>query len=153
MHAAKILYVLADGGRARFVTRDAEGHFRTVREFESPHIHQRSHELGRRAPARVDESASPTRHAVEARSNPKDKSEHAFIDLVAAQINSSDDVPHHEMLVIAATPRVLDHFKRQLSNTAAAKLKAAINKDLTKIPDDRLSDHLPGLFAAGGPSS
>jgi protein required for attachment to host cells len=153
MHTPKVLYVIADGGRARFVTRDSKGHFKTIREFESPHIHERAHELGRRAPARVDESASPTRHAVEARSNLKDKAEHEFIDLVAAQINGGDDLPAYEMLVIAATPRLLDLFKRQLSDSAAARLKASLNKDLTKIPDDRLSDHLPTLTAAHAQSA
>jgi len=63
MKQAKLWYVIADGGRARFVERDEEGAFRTLSSFVSTELHQSAHELGRDRPARVKESASPSRHA------------------------------------------------------------------------------------------
>jgi hypothetical protein len=65
MKKAKLWYVIADGGRARFVEQDDRGAFRTVSNFVSTELHKRSEELGLDRPARVQESASPTRHAVE----------------------------------------------------------------------------------------
>ena len=65
MKKAKLWYVIADGGRARFVEQDDRGAFRTVSNFVSTELHKRSEELGLDRPARVQESASPARHAVE----------------------------------------------------------------------------------------
>ena len=61
MKKAKLWYVIADGGRARFVERDEEGAFRTLSSFVSTELHKSAHELGRDRPARVKESASPAR--------------------------------------------------------------------------------------------
>ena len=67
MKPAKIWYVIADGGRARFLTRDENGVFRTVVSFVASELHERSHDLGLDRPARVKESANAARHAIEPR--------------------------------------------------------------------------------------
>jgi hypothetical protein len=67
MKKAKIWYVIADGGRARFVERDEKGVFRTVSSFVSTALHAKSSDLGRDRPARVMESATTGRSAVEPR--------------------------------------------------------------------------------------
>ena len=53
MKKAKIWYVIADGGRARFVERDERGAFRTVSSFVSTELHAKASDLGRDRPARV----------------------------------------------------------------------------------------------------
>ena len=63
MKKPRLWYVIADGGRARFVERDEEGAFRTLSIFVSTELHKSAHELGRDRPARVKESASPARSA------------------------------------------------------------------------------------------
>ena len=65
MKRAKIWYVIADGGRARFVERDDGGAFRTVSSLVAAELHKRSHDLGLDRPPRTKESASPARHAIE----------------------------------------------------------------------------------------
>jgi Protein required for attachment to host cells len=67
MKHAKIWYVIADGGRARFVERDEGGEFRTVCSFVASELHKRAHDLGLDRPPRTKESASPARHAIEPR--------------------------------------------------------------------------------------
>ena len=52
MKKPKLWYVIADGGRARFVERDEEGAFRTLSSFVSTELHTSAHELGRDRPAR-----------------------------------------------------------------------------------------------------
>ena len=76
---AKIWYVIADGGRARFVERDADGAYRTVLSFVASELHQRSHDLGLDRPARVKESATPARHAIEPRRDLKEAVKEDFV--------------------------------------------------------------------------
>ena len=58
MKKAKLWYVIADGGRARFIEQDDNGAFRTVLSFVAAELHERSHDLGRDRPTRVKESAN-----------------------------------------------------------------------------------------------
>ena len=148
MHAPKVLYVVADGGRARFIERNQAGDFKTIRDLESTHIHDRSHELGRRPPARAQESASATRHAIEPRQDPRSKQERAFIATVAEQVNAEHG-DRFDMLVVAAPSRLANRFRKTLSGPMLKKLHTCIDKDLTKIPDRELSTHLPIPGSAG----
>ena len=83
MKKPKLWYVIADGGRARFVERDEEGAFRTLSSFVSTELHTSAHELGRDRPARVKESASPARSAVEPRRDLHEAAKEDFIRTVA----------------------------------------------------------------------
>jgi hypothetical protein len=87
MKKAKICYVIADGGRARFVERDEKGAFRTVSSFVSTELHAKSTDLGRDRPARVMESATPGRSAVEPRRDLKEAAKEDFVKLVADEID------------------------------------------------------------------
>ena len=40
MKKARLWYVIADGGRARFVERDEQGAFRTLSSFVSKELHK-----------------------------------------------------------------------------------------------------------------
>jgi hypothetical protein len=62
MKHARIWYIIADGGRARFVERDEAGAYRTVLGFVAAEMHKRSRDLGLDRPARVKESANSARH-------------------------------------------------------------------------------------------
>lgn len=146
MNAPKVLYVVADGGRARFIERNEAGDFRTFRDLESENIHDPSRTLGRSRPARVQESATATRHAIEPRQDRRAKAERAFIAIVAEQVNIAHG-GHYDLLVVAAPPRLVAHFRKSLSGAMLEKLEPSINKDLTKTPDKELSPHLPILFA------
>ncbi len=79
MKKARLWYVIADGGRARFVERDDQGAFRTLSSFVSTELHTSAHELGRDRPARVKESASPARSAIEPRRDLHEAAKEDFI--------------------------------------------------------------------------
>ena len=143
MHNVDALYVIADGGRARFV-RSVEGqHFRTVKEFESEHIHDRSHDLGRAPPSRVQESASPTRHGVEPRQDPHARAEREFARHVAQTLNGDKEVAACDALVLVAPSHTLSELRGALSKELDGKIAATLAKDLTKVPDGDLPKHLP----------
>ena len=87
MKKPKLWYVIADGGRARFVERDDQGAFRTLSSFVSTELHKSAHELGRDRPVRVKESASPARSAIEPRRDLHEAAKEDFIRAVAETLN------------------------------------------------------------------
>jgi protein required for attachment to host cells len=142
MTNAKLWYVIADGGRARFVERDENGAFRTVLSFVASDMHKRSSDLGRDRPARVKESANTARHAVEPRRDPHEAAKEDFIALVAEEIAAEHGSGQFDGLVLVAPPKVLTELKHKLSKPLAELVVDDLQKDLTKVPDHDLTQHL-----------
>jgi protein required for attachment to host cells len=142
MKKARLWYVIADGGRARFVERDEEGAFRTLSSFVSTELHKSAHELGRDRPARVKESASPARSAVEPRRDLHEAAKEDFIrrvaDTLAAELRDSN----FDELVLVAPPGVIAELKDLLTKPTAKVVVRELHKDLTKVPDHELTEHL-----------
>jgi protein required for attachment to host cells len=142
MKKAKVWYVIADGGRARFVERDERGAFRTVSSFVSTELHAKSSDLGRDRPARVMESATPGRSAVEPRRDLKEAAKQDFVKLVAGEIDAGHGRGQFDNLVLVAPPGVLTELKSNLSKPMAELVVGDLQKDLTKVPDHDLTGHL-----------
>ena len=142
MKKAKIWYVIADGGRARFVERDERGAFRTVSSFVSTELHAKASDLGRDRPARVMESATPGRSAIEPRRDLKDAAKPDFVKLVAEQIDVEHGRGQFDNLVLVAPPGVLTELKNHLSKAMAERVVNDVQKDLTNVPDHDLTGHL-----------
>ena len=142
MKKAKVWYVIADGGRARFVERDERGAFRTVSSFVSTELHAKSSDLGRDRPARVMESATPGRSAVEPRRDLKELAKQDFVKLVADEIDAGHGRGQFDNLVLVAPPGVLTELKSNLSKPIAELVVGDLQKDLTKVPDHDLTGHL-----------
>jgi protein required for attachment to host cells len=142
MKKAKIWYVIADGGRARFVERDEKGAFRTVVSFVSTELHAKSSDLGRDRPARVMESATPGRSAVEPRRDLKEAAEADFIKLVAGELDDGYGRKQFDRLVLVAPPGALTELKNSLNKPIAKLVIDDLQKDLTNVPDHDLTQHL-----------
>jgi protein required for attachment to host cells len=142
MKDAKVWYVIADGGRARFVERDNKGAYRTVLSFVASELHERSQDLGLDRPARVKESASPARHAVEPRRDLHEAAKEDFVKLVAEQLDAEHGRGQFEKLVLVAPRGVLTELKQKLSKPMAKLLAGDLQKDLTRVPDHALVEHL-----------
>jgi len=142
MKHARIWYIIADGGRARFVERDEQGAYRTVVSFVAAELHDRSSDLGRDRPARVKESANAARHAVEPRRDLHEAAKEDFVKLVAEQIEAEHARDQFDSLVLIAPPRVLTELKEKLSKPMAKIVVKDLQKDLTKVPDHDLTEHL-----------
>jgi protein required for attachment to host cells len=142
MKKAKIWYVIADGGRARFVERDEKGAFRTVVSFVSTELHAKSSDLGRDRPARVMESATPGRSAVEPRRDLKEAAEEDFIKLIAEEIEAGHKRKQFGRLVLVAPPGALTELKNSLNKPIAKLVIDDLQKDLTNVPDHDLTQHL-----------
>jgi protein required for attachment to host cells len=144
MHA-KIWYVIADGGGARFVERNERGEFRTVSSFVASELHKRAHDLGLDRPPRTKESASPARHAIEPRRDLHQAAKEDFVKLVAGHLEEEHKRGQFDGLVLVAPPRVLTELKDNLSNQMAKLVVNDLQKDLTKIHDHDLTEHLASV--------
>lgn len=142
MHNPRILYLLLDGGRARFVRREEHGHFAVFETHESDTIHDKSHELGRSKPSRVQESASDRRSASEPHSDPHDKAEGVFVDRMLARLPAVMDDGRFDLLFIAAPASLHAQIRKSLTPSLLPKLKALLGKDLTRTPVVELQGHL-----------
>lgn len=141
MKMPKVYYVIADGGRARFVERDKEGAFRTHSSFVSSELHMSAHDLGRDRPSRVKESANPARHAVEPRQDPHLAAKADFIHTIGAELGALLKQGQFEELVLVAPPGVIHELKVSLSAETAKAVVKELHKDLTKVPDHELPSH------------
>jgi protein required for attachment to host cells len=142
MKKARLWYVIADGGRARFVSRDDNGAFRTVLSFVAAKLHERSHDLGLDRPARVRESAGPARHAIEPRRDLHAAAKEDFVKLVADQLDDEHRRGQFDKLMLIAPPGILTELKKALSQPVAQQVVNDLQKDLTKVPDHDLAEHL-----------
>ena len=142
MKKAKIWYVIADGGKARFVERDKKGAFRTVVSFVSTELHAKSSDLGRDRPTRVMESVAHGRSAVEPRRDLKEAAEADFVKLVAEEIDAGYKRKQFDRLVLVAPAGALTELKKSLDKPLAKIVVNDLQKDLTNVPDHELTRHL-----------
>ena len=142
MKKEKSWHVIADGGRARFVAQDENGAYRTVLSFVASELHKRSRDLGLDRPARVKESATSARHAIEPRRDLHEAAKEDFVKLVAEQLDAEHGRGQFDSLVLVAPPGVLTELKKNLSKPLAKLVVGDLQKDLTKVPDHDLTEHL-----------
>jgi protein required for attachment to host cells len=142
MKKAKLWYAIADGGRARFVERDENGAFRTVANFESTDLHARTTDLGTDRPTRVQDRVGPGRHAAEPRQDFKEQAKEDFVKLVADELAIEHQRGQFDQLMLVAPPGVLTELKEKLAKPVADLVVKDLQKDLTKVPDHDLTEHL-----------
>lgn len=148
MRVPKTLYIIADGGRVRYVERTGAGQFSTFRKFASAHIHQKASELSHDRPGRVRESVGTARHAIAAKIDPRDKVEAAFIRAIAEDLREDSTIDGFDNLILIVPGRLQKVFQDSLPAALAGKLVKCIDKDLTKAPDGDLYRHLPVLLTS-----
>ncbi len=152
MRTPKTLYVVADGGRARYIERVGPARFGTFRNFVSAHIHEKPSDLVNDRLARVQESATAARHAIAARSDPRGKIETAFVRSIARDLTEQAVLDGFDNLVFIAPAKLHRIFRDSLTSALTEKLVKCIAKNLTKIPDGDLHSHLP-VFLMSKPAA
>ena len=135
--------LIADGEHARIVAPTAsDRQFSTVIAFDSVTAHQRSHDLGTERPGRVFESASVTRHAIAPRSDPHINAKRHFAQEVARLIDQHAAEHAFDQLVLVAPAHTLSDLRAALGQNAAAKVVGSEAKELCKLSDHDLAEHL-----------
>ncbi len=138
----KLWVVVADGEHARIVAPREDGALQTHERIDSKSAHLRSSDLATDRPGRVHESVSATRHGEAPRTDPHDAAKDRFgKDLGAFLLRSSREGAFDE-LVLVAPSHILADLQGSLDKPASDKLRGALAKDLTKVPDHELQPHL-----------
>ena len=146
MNRPRIWYVIADGGRARIVQkRNKQDAFDTSQEFVSADLHRATHELGTERPGRTRESATSARHAVQPRQDLHRAEKQNFVHEVAAVLNEASQRDEFDALVLVAPAHALGDLRQALDAPTQRKITAQLQKDLTKVPNADLSEHLADL--------
>lgn len=149
--SSKLLFVLADGGRVRFVERSqSNGHFVTFEEIDRTQaLSQLRTELRASPPARTHASASPRRSAVGKEDYLRPAKE-AFMVEVAARAATLVRERRLDGVFLAAPAQLIGPLRAGLDG--AAPVVGAIRKDLTKTPDHELGVWLDAARTSLSPS-
>lgn len=137
----KLLFVITDGGRARFVRqRSADGAYVTSEALDnSPALSMAHAKLQGARPGRSFESASAHRHKLGGEADTRGVKE-AFMAKVADRAATLCAEGDFEAVFLVSPRRLAGPLRSQIADRAP--VAGALNKDLTKIPDHDLRDWL-----------
>ncbi len=152
MHRYKnLLIVIADAEHARLVRPTPANVLHTERHFDSTTAHKQSSDLRSDHPGASYHSESTAHHALAPRHDPHELEKEKFTRFLARELNAMPP-ESFDGLVIAAPAHCLRVLRDALNAPVAAKLAAALTKDLIKIPDDELWLHLQECVPAVTPA-
>lgn len=141
----KIWVLVADGARARILCSLGRGRgLAPVSEMTAPEGRALAQELGSDRPGRT-QMASGNRHAVEPRTDPRALVEEAFVRQVAQHLEEADRAKSFDHLAVVAPPRAMGLIRKALPAQVQTKVIGEMTKDLTRIPDHALPEHLRDL--------
>lgn len=147
MKIANGTWILVGDGRRAMVLRNdglAETpnlHCIASRETTNPP----TREQGTDAPGRAYASVGGMRSSVD-NTDWHEQEERRFAASVAADLNAAAHDGRYEHLIVVAPPRILAELRQDLSGEAKARLRAEIDKDLTR---HTIADIETILLAAG----
>ena len=103
-------------------------------------------DAGRRAatdrPPRVQESVGAARHAIEPRTDPKDKANARFASALIAALRAGRDEQRFQSLVIAAAPRFLGTLHGELDKDLQQCVRREIRRNLTGLDSAGIRSYL-----------
>jgi protein required for attachment to host cells len=135
--------VLVDGGAARVLAvSEAHTSLDTLREMHAADVHRKTHDLVTDRAGRSHESASPTRHGIEAKTDPHAQAKENFVGEVAEMLVREYRAGAFDELILAVTPAQAQNLKDGLDAATAAVVRATLTKDLVKEPNAAVWDRL-----------
>lgn len=143
----KILFVIADGGKARFVERDPDtGAFKTVQELDGAGRLQELREQVRENPAvRGVQKATGVRHATGSEDSYREVKADFATDAAAAAIATARS-RGDDGLVLVAPARILNAMTRGIGQ--AFPVLETLTRDLSNTPAPELERWLAPLERA-----
>jgi len=137
----KTQFVIADGGRARWVRRsDQADDFVTVKELKADKV-----VLAGGAPGAVFESSTSRSSGLGEPGKLAKEQGAIFAAELAEALNAEASRDAYDRLALVAPARILSAIGRGLSGPAKARLANSLAKDLTKVPDHELGAWLRPL--------
>ena len=137
-----LCFVILVGGHALFVKPAADNALHTREALDSTHLHSRTHDLASDRHGRAFESGSPTRHAYTPRHDPHDQERLRFAQFIGEKLRTESAAGAFNELVVVAPSDILAEVTNALDHGTAAKMVGKLAKDLVKVPDHELWQHL-----------
>ena len=137
-----IWIVIADGEHARLVSRTPGGGFRTDRVLDSPSAHMHSAELGDDRPIRAFDSGAGRRQPITPRQDLHEHAKQRFAEQLASDLNRDSARGAFGRFVLVAPARTSSLVRARLDPKTRDKLVGTLHKDLVRVPDHALIEHL-----------
>jgi protein required for attachment to host cells len=147
MKPTRTWVLIADGARARILENDGPGHgLHEVEGHEFKGDHSATHDLVPDRQGRSFSSHGPGRSAIASHSDPHRELKATFAHRLADVLERGLAKKSYDHLVIVATPVTLGDLRAAISDHVRAKIVGEIAKDLTKIPNREIGDHVKDLL-------
>lgn len=138
----RLLIVIADGEHARFVRPRENNALHSDGRFNTKTIHERTSDLGTDRPGATYHEGSSAHHALAPRHDLHDMEKEKFGHLLAYKLNDLSFRDEFDDLAIVAPSHSLSAIHEKLDVTTNAKIIDTLAKDLMKVPDQDLWEHV-----------
>ncbi len=138
----RLLFAIADGEHVRFVRPATDNALHADAAMDSFTAHKKSVDLGSDHPGASYHSGSSAHHSLAPRHDMHDLAKEKFAHAVADRLNTAAAAGAFDELVVVAPSHTLSAIRQQLDTATDAKIIGTLQKDLLKIPDDELWQHV-----------
>jgi protein required for attachment to host cells len=142
-----IWFLVADAARARiFETTGKDVALTEVMDLMEPNARIRETELASDEPGRQATAGGPGTHGMQEKITPREQEDIRFAAELADQLQEGINKHSFDELYIAAAPHFLGLLRDALPAGVAAKLKGDLNKDLTRLGEAEIREHLHAIM-------
>jgi protein required for attachment to host cells len=135
--------VVADGSRARILLYT--GRKTAIQELPNSDFHDNNpptRELVTDRPSRVQESAGPSRHAIEPRIDAHEQRKERFLEKIATHLGRAAERNEFEHLVIVAPASAIGEMRKDLSPLLKKRLYGEFVHDYVHQTNDYIYRHI-----------
>ena len=145
--ASNVWVLVADRARARLFELTSQSRKLTeIACFDNPDA--QIHRMAKDRLARVNESTSSARHAIEPRTTMLEKSIDRFARSLSDELENGRALRRYDQLILVAPPRFRGALHRHFDKPLRSCISAEISRDLTTWPVERIFEHLRSRSAA-----
>lgn len=142
MRKHKTTWVLvADGTRARIFEKSFKS-LSNVMGHDLVSDNLRDSEIYADKPGRSFESANPTRHAYQPRTDWHEYQKQLFAKEICSLLDKANETSEFDELIIVSPPKMLGDIRSYLGKQLLPKIAAEIPKDISKLSEHDLLNYL-----------
>lgn len=147
MKPVRTWILIADAGRARVLENLGAG--RGIAEVDGlaseANLPSTTHAIVSDRQPRAMESSGPDRHPIEPRTDPREKLKRGYLEMLANHLDERLAAGAFDRLIVVAPPPALGTLRAAFSEALKSAVTGELAKDLTKVPDHELGQHLVDL--------
>jgi protein required for attachment to host cells len=138
--------LVADGSRARLLTREKSGALTEAETFVCPETRLKDDELISDRAGRSFDSRGSGRHGMEPRTSQHDQVAMEFARQIAGRLEELRVSGQIEKLVLIAAPAFLGQLRAKLSDGTSQLVALSIDKDLSRQDLSQIEGQIPKFF-------